>query len=317
MIRVGSIGTSSITHRTVAASKAVAGLAFTAASSRDETKAAALASELGLEQAFGSVEALLASPDVDAVYIATPNAIHASQVRAALEAGKNVFVEKPAVGTAAEWNELCALARSRGLVLLENMRTAYDPVMVRIADLLGTLGEPRQAAFHFSQRSARYDQVLAGERPAIFDPALGGGALSDLGVYLTHPVARLLGRPDAVAASAVRLATGADGGGAALLTYPGMVAQLTWSKITAGRLPSSIEGELGTLTFNHMTELETLSVDYLDGRQVRERPEREADNITYSLRRFADLVATSGDAAPDQGWTFGSLDLMERIREAL
>jgi predicted dehydrogenase len=316
MITTAAIGTSSITRRTVAAAVPVAGLRFGAVHSRDADRAAALASDLGIARGTADLAGLLASPDIDAVYVASPNSVHAQQVRAALEAGKHVFVEKPAVATAAEWVALCALADARGLVLLENMRTAHDPVMTRVRELLPSLGTLRHVAFHFGQRSARYDEVLAGRRVNVFDPALGGGALNDLGVYVVHPLVRLFGTPSRTAASVVTLPTGADGAGAALFTYPGLVAEVSWSKITAGTLANAVEGELGTLTLDHITDLGHVRVDYLDGRRLDERPAKEPDNITHALRRFVELVEGGGSASEDQRWTRDTLATLEAVRSA-
>ena len=111
-------------------------------------------------------------------------------------------------------------------MLLENLRTAYDPVMARILELLPSLGTLRRVSFSLSQRSARYDDWLAGRRPNVFDPALGGGGLADIGVYLTHSLVRLFGTPSRVSASFIKVPDGADGAGAALMTYDGMLAEL-------------------------------------------------------------------------------------------
>lgn len=316
MIRVATIGTSSITRRTVAVAAGVPGLRFTTAFSRDAATAAALASDLGFEHSTDDLAALLASDDIDAVYVASPNSVHAGQVRAAIEAGKHVFCEKPAVQTVAEWDAIVALAATKGVVLMENIRTQYDPVMARIEELLPTLGPIRRVYFALSQRSSRYDDVLAGRRVNIFDPAMGGGALADLGIYLVHPLARLFGTPSRTSASFVTVPTGADGAGAALFTYPGMVAEVAWSKITAGPGGGSIEGELGTLTVDHLTELYGIEVAYLDGRHLSERPDDKPDNITFSLARFADLVSGDGSAAVDQARTRAALGLLESIRAA-
>ena len=174
MITVAALGTSAITRRTIASARGVDGLRFTTVASRDAARAASLASELGLDAS--NLDAVLADPRIEAVYVATPNAVHAGQIRAALDAGKHVLVEKPAVETASDWDEACKRASVRGVVLLENMRIDRDPVLARIAELLPTLGPIRRVAVGLSQRSSRYDDVLAGRRVNIFDPALGGGA---------------------------------------------------------------------------------------------------------------------------------------------
>ena len=101
------------------------------------------------------------------------------------------------------------------------------------------------------------------------------------------------------------------------------MTELSWSKVSAGGEGGIIEGEDGTLGFDHVTELRSLSVEYRDGRRLDERPVKEPDNITYSLRRFASLAAsgvraTSGaaPAASDQARTRATLALIERIRRA-
>ncbi len=313
MIRMAAIGTGSITRRTVAAARSVEGLRFTAAYSRDAARAAALASDLGLASSSADLASLLASPDVDAVYVASPNAVHAGHVRAALDAGKHVFCEKPLVGTVAEFDELAALAAGRGVVLLENMRSAHDPVMLRAADLLPSLGPVRRVSFAYAQKSARYDALLRGESVGVFDPAVGGGALTDLGIYCLHPLVRLFGSPTGVQAAFVRVATGADASGAALASYPGLVAELSWSKSTWGRVGSTVEGEAGTLVLDHIADLHALTVEYADGRRLAERPDKEPDNITYALRRFV-AVVEGASGADDLAWSRGAIDLLERIR---
>jgi len=316
MLRLATIGTSSITRRTIAAASRVEGLRFTTATSRDADRAAALAREAGLEHSTGDLDALLAGDTVDAVYVASPNAAHADQVEAALRAGKHVLVEKPAVGSASEWDALGTLAAERGLVLMENMRTAHDPVLERIEGLLPRLGPIRRASLHLSQRSARYDDVLAGRPVNVFDPAAGGGALADLGVYCLYPAVRWFGVPDRVGASLVTLPTGADGAGAAVLGYDGLVAEIGWSKITSGDATCAVEGELGTLTFDHVTEMRSFALELRDGTRLSDSPHKEPDNITYALRRFARAVGDGGGVEREHAWTRGVLEVIERVRGA-
>lgn len=315
MITLAALGTSLIVRRTVAAAAAAAaapGVRFVSVYSRDAARAAALAAELGLPGSTDDLAGLLAS-EVDAIYVASPNAIHAAQARQALEAGKHVLVEKPAVGTLAEWDDLCALASERGLVIAENMRIAHDPTLARIAGLMPSLGPIRRVTFSLSQRSSRYDDVLAGRHVNIFDPALGGGALADLGVYVVNALIALFGSPERVAAALVELPTGADGAGAALLTYPGMVAELAWSKITSGRLGGQIEGELGTLTIDRISVPSRLVVD-LFGEPVQEYiVEKPHGHLPYEIERFVTLI-NGGDPEPDHRRTLMTLRTMEAIR---
>ena len=152
----------------------------------------------------------------------------------------------------------------------------------------------RRVAFSYCQRSARYDKVLAGEQVNIFDPAMAGGALLDLGVYCVAAMVSLFGEPEHVAAAAVRIASGADGSGVALLQYPGFVGEVEYSKITRSDRPSEIQGETGTLVIDHIEQPTRVTLTRLDGSvDVRELDGPE-NNMVYEAQRFADLVTWQG-----------------------
>lgn len=291
MIRMATIGTSTITETFLAAARGR--VEVVAVHSRDASRGAALAARHGIPSSETDLDVLLARDDIDAVYVASPNSVHGAQVRQALEAGVHVLVEKPFVPTAAEASALLALAEESGLVLLEALRSAFDPGTAAVRDLLPALGEVRRVSFRYAQRSARYDKVLAGEHVAIFDPAMAGGALMDLGVYCVRPLVDLFGEPDHVVGAQARVASGADGATVVLATYPGMVADLSCSKITASSLPSEIQGELGTLTIDHVAAPRHLVLDLLDGtrREVHVDGADPDNTLGYEIDRFATLVA--------------------------
>ncbi len=150
-----------------------------AVASRSQDRAQAFADEFGAERAYDSVDALLADPDVDAVYLATPHRQHHAVALAAIEAGKPLLVEKAFTVTYDGAVEVVEAARDRGVFVMEAMWTRLQPAVVRLRELIaeGVLGEVR---------SVRADLGLHRDfDPAhrLFDPAQGGGALLDLGVY--------------------------------------------------------------------------------------------------------------------------------------
>jgi predicted dehydrogenase len=321
MIRIGTVGTSMITRAFVAAARTVPGIEVTVVHSRDADRAAEFAASLGVPGSTADLAGLLASGAVDALYVGSPNGAHEAQVRQALEAGRHVLVEKPAVPTAAAFAGLLALARYRGVVLFEGMRAAYDPGMAAVAGLLPRLGRVRRVSLGYSQRSSRYDDVLAGRRVNIFDPALAGGALNDLGSYCASVLVQLFGEPDRVLAAGIDLAGGADGAGAALVGYPGMLADLSWSKITGSTRPSQVEGELATLEIDRITAPRHLSLRSIGG-QLEEFDLPQAcdaigplGNIAHEVVRFVELVG-GADPAPDQARTLAALRLLDGIRAA-
>jgi predicted dehydrogenase len=315
VIRLATIGTSSIANQFVAALHQVPGIQLTGVLSRDSARAAATAKDWGAGQSWSDLAVMLASSDVDAVYVASPNAVHYAQCRASLEAGKHVFVEKPAVIAVAEFEELLDLARDHRVVLFEGMRSAYDPGMDLVRDLLPQIGTVRRISFEYCQRSSRYDQVLAGRPVNIFDPAMAGGALNDLGVYCVSALVDLFGEPDGVAGVQVVVASGADGSGSAVASYPGCVAELAYSKITASQRPSQIEGELGTVTIDKIAEPSRIGLR-LGSAPVEEHVvEKPEGNLAYEIERFVQLVS-GADPGPDQHRTLMTLRTMERIRTA-
>ena len=183
-----------------------AGLDVAAVGSRRRESAEAFAADFGIAHAHGSYEDLVADPDVDIVYIATPHPMHAANALLALEAGKHVLVEKPFTLNAAEAAAVRDAAAERGLLAMEAMWSRYLPHMARVREIVasGVLGELRAVTADHTQRISS-------------DPAhrlnaleLGGGALLDLGIYPISFAWDVLGAPLSVVASARLGETGAD-----------------------------------------------------------------------------------------------------------
>lgn len=314
MIRLATIGTSTITEKFADAVAQTPGIRIDVVFSRDADRGRAFADRLGIDRVSTDLDALLATGEVDAVYVGSPNGAHAAQAAAAIAAGVHVFLEKPATPKADEFARLVDDARDRGVVVFEGMRNVYDPGMSRLRELLPRVGAVRLVSFGQSQRSARYDLVLAGETPNIFDPALAGGALFDLGVYPLSAAIELFGAPSRVLGATVAIATGADGAGAAVLDYDGFVAQIAFSKIGASRRPNEIQGELGTIEIDEITAPRRLVLDLFSG--IREEIEIDGpdNNMRFEVARFAALVRGDADPAPDQRRSLEVLRTVEAIR---
>lgn len=187
-----------------------------AVGSRDAARAQALASELGAGAAHGSYDALVADPAVQAVYVATPHTGHAEVVAAALRAGKAVLCEKPMTAQLAETEALVALAAETGCFLMEAVWMRFNPLVQQLARLVdeGALGEVRslRASLGFA---AAYDP--AGR---LWDSALGGGALLDIGLYVVDLARLLLGDPTDVVARGSLAPTGVDAECTLALSWP-------------------------------------------------------------------------------------------------
>ncbi|CAN5175786.1 Gfo/Idh/MocA family oxidoreductase [soil metagenome] len=178
----GIVGPGQIAHRFAEAVTGLPDTQIAAVQARDPARAGEFASAWPQPQPVAihaTLGALLADPNVDAVYVATPHALHAEAVRAALQAGKPVLCEKPLAPTAALARELTALSRARGVFLMEALWSRFLPVYADVGGWLesGAIGAVRgiQSSFCFTPD---YDATSR-----LFDPALAGGSLLDLGVY--------------------------------------------------------------------------------------------------------------------------------------
>ena len=129
--------------------RAVEGIELGCVYSRDTDRAGQLARTWGAATATSDLPGMLASPAIDAVYIGSPNSLHHERTLAALAAGKHVLMEKPAAPTAAQWVDLTAAARSSRVVLLEGIRTEYDPGIDLVRSLLPQLGPIRRISLRY------------------------------------------------------------------------------------------------------------------------------------------------------------------------
>lgn len=269
MIRLATIGTSSITDNLLDALARVEGVEFVGTLSRDAERAAAFTADHGGTRPFTSLDELAASDEVDAVYIGSPNALHHSQALTCIAGGKHVLVEKPFCANERQAREVFEAASRAGVVALEAMRPLHDPAFHALKDAMGELGPIRRATLRFGKYSSRYDEILAGRRTNIFSCTMASGSLMDIGVYSVEPLIELFGTPTAVFAAASLLDEGTrpltdgpiDGAGVIMASYPGMVATLHHSKITNDCSMSQIEGELGTLVIEGISAPERAHVE--------------------------------------------------------
>ena len=184
---------------------------------------------------------------VDVIYLAVPNLQHYRYAKVALEAGKHVIVEKPMACTAAQTEELAALARRKKVFLFEAMTTQYLENYNKIRELLPRIGRVKLVQCNFSQYSSRYDALLSGQVPPVFDPACCGGALMDLNLYNVHFVVGLFGEPMLVSYHPNLYRNGIDTSGILLLEYPDFICQCTGAKDCAA--PGSVQliGDAGRI----------------------------------------------------------------------
>lgn len=262
-VRWGIIGTGKIARAFASALQDTPDAQLVAVGSRSQASAQAFAAESGAREAHGSYQSLVDSPDVDLVYIATPHPMHAEHAMLALEAGKGVLCEKPFTMNRREAEAVVALAHRKNLFLMEAMWTRFLPAFAEVKSIIasGRLGAVRQvhADFGFTCKF--------GPEHRAFNPALGGGALLDLGIYPLSIAAAILGPVESVVAHATLGQTGVDVQTDFLLRHrDGGTSNCSCSFIarTPGEL--TVSGERGHVRMNTMFyRAQTLSLVLEDG----------------------------------------------------
>ena len=245
-MNLGILGTGSIARTMAAEFAKVPAFHCAAVCSRQKATGEALARSFGIPKVYTDLDAMLADPDIDLIYIATPNSLHYGQAKAALLAGKNVLCEKPFVPTVAEADELIGLAKERHLFLFEAITTAHHPNYALVKEHLPDIGPLRIVSCTFCQYSSRYDALLSGQVPPVFDPACCGGALMDLNLYHVHFVVGLFGEPNQVKYTA-NIERGIDTSGILTMDYSGFKAVSMAAKDCGAPARYVIQGTKGYL----------------------------------------------------------------------
>ena len=246
-MNVCAIGTGAITKSMLAEFAKSDVLHVSSIYSRKEETGKAMAAEFGLQRVYTDLNEMLSNPEIEMVYVASPNSIHYAQVKAALNAGKHVICEKPFAPTVAEADELIALAKEKGLFLFEAITTAHHPHYGYIKENLPKLGRLKVVNANFCQFSSRYPALLSGKPTPVLDHAFAGGALMDINLYNIHFAVGLFGAPKSVRYFANRHESGVDTSGVLVMEYDGFLCHCTGAKDCAARNGVQIIGEDGYL----------------------------------------------------------------------
>lgn len=333
-VRFATIGTSGICERFIDALGRVEGAELVACYSRSLEKARSFGESHGARLFFDDLGKLAESDEVDAVYIASPNSLHASQATAMVEGGKHVLVEKAFASNRAEAEGVFDAASEHGVVAMEAMRNLHTPGFAAVQASLPELGRVRLADFSFSKVTSRIARFRAGERVNIFDPRMAAGALMDIGVYCVAPAVALFGAPERVAAVACTEAVPGCGpddpcstidlSGVIALGYADKSVSLTYGKLSDDQLSCQVQGEEATLVFDkvycpsnlrifeHVDKGLVFTVDEVEGRAVETaNPEND---MVCEIEDFLGAIAGSGDDARFRDITLGTLAVMDETR---
>lgn len=314
-IRIGMIGSNFVSDWAAQAIACSQCCTLSAIYSREQTHGEAFAAKHGIPHVYSDFATFLSSTYIDAVYIASPNALHYEQATAALRAGKHVLCEKPLTLNAHQADALLQLAQCRNLVLMEEIRPLHDPFLQIVRENLPRIGRIRRATFEFCQYSSRYNRFLQGAHTNAFDPSLGNAAVLDLGVYCFHCCVALFGSPIQVFARSSRLANGMEAAGTVLLDYADKQCTVIYSKVTQSVFPSYIQGECGSITFDTLSHVSQICyADCFGGRQeIAYIPEK--NNMCHVFNAFCSCINGADCFQPYMAQSIAVLRVIDSVRK--
>ena len=290
MIRFAVIGTNWITRQFVDAAHETGKFKLTAVYSRSLEQAQSFANDYLVEHLFTSLEAMAQSDVIDAVYIASPNSLHAPQTELFLRHKKHVICEKPLASNIDEAERVIAAARENQVVLFEAFKTASLPNFQQLQQALPKLGQIRKAFINYCQYSSRYQRYLDGENPNTFNPAFSNGSIMDIGFYCLASAIALWGEPQKIQASASLLESGVDAHGVVMLDYGDFRVTLQHSKVSDSTLPSEIQGEAGALVIEKISECQKVSFVPRGSKAQDLSQPQHINTMLYEAEEFARLV---------------------------
>ena len=282
----GFLGASGIANA-MARDFALAGLNIHAVAARDLTRAQVFANNHAIPNAYGDYNQLVQDPNIDIVYVSTLNHVHLEHALLAIRAGKHVLVEKPFTMNQREAQAIQAAAKENNVFAMEAMWTRFLPSHIELQKVVesGVLGDIRLLTAHHEQLLTHVERLQ--------DPAVGGGAMLDLGIYPLSFAYRILGSPKAIHANGQLTERGVDEWAAVSLEYEsGAGALLTTCMSAAGSTTAEIIGtkarvEIDGPFYNNVT----WRVIAPDNTVIREyRPEQQGRGMQHQALHLEDCL---------------------------
>ncbi len=318
-LRWGILAPGGIAHSFADAVRTHTRQKLVAVGSRSRDRAEAFADDFNIERRYDSYQALVADADVDAIYVASPHSHHSEHARLAIEAGKHVLVEKAFTQTADEARDVVAAARERGVTCMEAMWTRFLPHIDVVRQLLAdeALGDIEILEADHGQYF-HYDPEFR-----LFNPALAGGAMLDLGVYPVSFASFVLGAPGRVRAVGTRAQSGVDRQVSMILdgfgSRPNAHALLNTTLAAKAPTTAIIAGSLGRIEIpgDFYTPQEIRFVHRDGDEQHSPAPQITGhEGLAYEAAHFAQLVADGQLESPLMSLD-ESITIMETMNRAL
>ncbi|GKX67551.1 Gfo/Idh/MocA family protein [Inconstantimicrobium mannanitabidum] len=310
-MKLGIIGAGMIVKEFLAITEHLQGLELEAIYGRksSEEKLNQFKKEYKINNIFYDYDELLRS-NVDTVYIALPNNLHFEFAKKALEANKNVIIEKPITSTYKESLILNDLARQKSLFIFEAITNQYLPNYKKIKELLPLLGKIKVVQCNYSQYSSRYNSFKEGNVLPAFNPNCSGGALMDLNIYNTHYVVGLFGKPKNIEYYP-NIERGIDTSGVLILEYETFKCVCIGAKDCKAPIANNIQGDKGCIYQDTPTNTcEGFELLLNDGTNSLINENKYAHRMVNEFIEFIDIV-NSNDLEKCYGMLEHSLIVIE------
>ncbi len=304
------IGTGEISEKFIKCGNMCENFEAYALLSRNEERGNDFAQTNGVAVVYTDLMQMAQDECIDAVYVASPNSFHYLQTKTLLEHKKHVLLEKPTCSNSNELLELMECSEKNGVILLEAMRSCFNPAIHVLKDEIAALGKPRGAHISYSRYSSKYDRHKSGEKLNNFDPAFSNSALMDMGVYCVAFMLELLGVPKSICAKDFKMENGFSGGGNILCEFDDFVATLQFSKVATSHNPSEIFFENGTIFIEQIDFVSGVTVLTTDG--LRKLFEKDPFDMRHEIAAFMKFCRIG---VPDEH-TVRSLNTMQIIDKA-
>ena len=313
-MKIGILGAGRIAGKFANTMNQVSEAECWAVASRSAERAAAFAEQWGFAKSLGSYEEMLSDPELELVYVATPHSHHYEHMKLCLEYGKHVLCEKAFTLNAAQAREIAALAAEKNCYLAEALWTRYMPSRQIIDDLLssGIIGKVRMLTANLCYPVSHKERIM--------DPALGGGALLDLGVYGLNFAMTHLGHEITGVDTTVQMTdTGVDGSESITLRYAdGTLAVITTSVFLRSDLQGIFSGEKGYIGVENINNPKRASA-YDDYGRLLKRVEvpPQVTGYEYELQEAIRCISegkTRTECITPE-YSVKLMELMDRVRD--
>lgn len=288
-MKFGIIGSNFVVDSFLESAKLIEDFEFTAMYSRDINRAKEFGGKYGAKFFYDDLEDMYKS-GIEAVYIASPMALHEEQAIMALNAGIHVLCEKIATTTVDSFERIKKTAELNGKLFMEAMISTATPTFKNIKENLNRIGKIRRVVFQFNQYSSRYDKLKNGIVKNAFKPELGNGALTDIGVYTIEPIINLFGKPKSIVGNNYKLSTGAISHGSAILGYEGFEAIVMYSKICNSYSNSEIIGEDGSILINKISLPDSYEIIFRNGSKESFKDNSNMPLMYYEIKEFIQCI---------------------------